>query len=230
MLVVHDVKRELLCVKDNPEAPRFVCIEAAFGWLDMKGEAEAHFHWCVSAGITEDKKILFLEEHHGPMHRLVEDVVDMKDRLLIERIYVDYSQTQICEYLSGIECDGLTRYHSHGRDLLGRPIYHHRPESWLNFRGRDVKASLVPIYEEDISNFQAGYHLLIHAVSAPKQSVNIRRACKSLPNILKAPLKEIVDHPALKAMVWLHNGLSRKLLENREQAKPASVYSNMPRG
>jgi hypothetical protein len=230
VFVNYDVKKELFIVKDNPEAPRFVCIEAAFGWLDVKGEGDAHYHWCVSAGITAERKILFLEEHHGPLHRLVEEVIDMKDRLLIERIYADYREVQICAYLSGEDCDGLTRYHSRGRDLIGRPIYHHRPEHWPNFRGRDARASLVPIYDEDVANFLAGYHLLVHAVSAPKQTVQIRRDCKTLPNVIKSPLKEVVDHPALKAMVWLHNGLSRKLAEKSVESKSCAIYANLPRG
>lgn len=228
MRVEYDDRREVY-MTDDPRAPRFRTIEAGFGWLDDKGDAEARYHWCVAAGLTENREIHFLEEHYGPMHRLVEVVIDMRDRLLIERMYADYTQDALCRYLHSEECDGLTRYFDRGKDVFDRPIYTHKHNHWPSFRTRDMATCIVPLNDEDVPQFLAGYDVLVAGIA--KKTTQFRRDCRLLPNLVKGRLKETLDHPGLKAAVWVHTGLVRRILRDRlhQDTEAAPVYGNMPR-
>lgn len=227
MKLTWDENRQ--CYRDlqDPTIPQFDYIAGAFGWLDVAGESIDRFHWFVAAGLRADKTITFLEEAYGPLAALANLVVDIKDRLMISRVWLDHTEIQLFQYLRS-EVDGLTQYQTLGKDPFGRPRYVHKSTDWHNFRGWEHVCSLTPVFEADIINWQAGYDLLVSRVT--DGTTTYSQNMVKLPSLVQAPLREICNHPAIKAAIFVHNALFRKLNSDPEVVSShTSKYSNRRR-
>ena len=223
-------KERNLLFNENPESPvKFVCTEGAFGWVDLQAkDKDASFPWFVAAGLSDEDNIYMLEAYKAPLYELARKAVDSKDRLLIRKIYADASETDMMLFLRH-KCDGLSNYASFGRDPLGYEQYVNKEEEWPNFRSRTTVASLSPVIQKDLSNFRAGYERLVDEIA--KQTTIIDGGAMVLNNVLSPPLQEVFNHPALRAMIWVHNGLLR-ILDQRRFGKTyddRSPYGNLGR-
>ncbi len=212
----------------DPRAPRFKKILAAIGWLDLHGEGTAAKHALLVAGIQEDDRFNVIEEYSGTLPEIAEHATNAKDRLLIRHIWLDNGL--MVNMLELYDHDGLTKYVSHGEDREGNTIWEHPDDHWPHFRNRETKAALLGVPPDVRGNLVAGADRIERQVRS--KMLLIRTSCTEITGCLAQALKDVINHPAFQALMWLtwvmdHASGTPKSGHNKTD-RPA-VYGNLPR-
>lgn len=226
--IEYDEIKEDYFLEGQPDAARVKEVAGAFGWMDLGAkDAKAMVPWFICGALFADDTIGFLAETRGPLYECAQNAIPMKDDLMIGRVYVDDTEVQMCQDLRRV--DGLFAYKTHKKpDVLDRPRYISPPRTWPTFRGRNRLAKLSPIPEIDLVNYNAGYDRLVAAIA--NRTTWLHPNVPELQKLRARKLHEIINHPGLKAMIWLHNGLVRSRLHKDGAGYGAApYYQNMGR-
>jgi hypothetical protein len=182
-------------------------------------------YWGMVLGEREDGLYTFFTEFSGTKAILDENMINWKDRLLIERFYASDEEEDFLQTLRKV--DGLTRYNSH-TDIAGRTVYEHKGETWPYFRDRDTKASILPVPLEVRGNLETGRALVKHLVDTKKAKV--RWDCTVFESLIyqNPPYDRILRHPCMQAAIYAILMLERTKKRNtttEKQERP--VYGNL---
>jgi hypothetical protein len=192
-----------------PELPDFTFgdIEAGVGWHNPKGRDIAKLHCYVVLGRSEDSKLRFLEEKFNTLIALRWQLCDAKDRFMMRRIHVDGRDEDPIRELR--KEDGLCTYEHTGKDPFGRPQWLHKNEHWPNFRSRDRenRAAIIPVRDREAASLSAGYERLVGAIA--RKTTTLHASCRHLRSALSLMPYDALEHPAIKAAVWVHNAMRR---------------------
>jgi hypothetical protein len=229
MRLEYDEFMEVYSIEGDEDAPKIKEIAGAFGWLDLAAKDDmASIPWFLSGVLFVDGRIMIAAEVYGPLYDCAQRAIPIKDDLFVDRVYVDDTETQLCWFLKK-EVDGLFEYQKHKEpDVFDRPRYVSPPKTWTTFRGRNRIARLTPIPEVDLVNFMGGYDRLVD--DAARGRTGYHPDVPELQKVLRRKPGEIVNHPAVKALVWLHNGLVRsRLFADKGGHGAAPYYGNLKR-
>jgi hypothetical protein len=192
----------------------FLKIVAGIGWPDRESG-----YLCV-VGERADGRYHALWEKTGGLWELGEAAVQIKDRLLIECLWVDARDAVASSYLRTVE--GLCFYESRARTQpLGDPV----AASTLGL----VTATVMPVPDKLIGNFRSALEktrgiimdgrLLIHESHCPK-----------LVYTLRQPLDDLLQSPVMKALVWVLTALEQGRGVDVPDNQPMEAwYTNVPR-
>lgn len=212
---------------DVEGSPSFKEIVAGIGWADKTGHETFARNWCVVIGLHEDNTYTSIAEGATPdIANLGVQLTDLKDQLLITRIFTDESQPASVRTLRDPwQTDGLCGYASHGKSLITRrPNYVHEPDFWDHFRNRSVIASLISLP----ADLQYGYSLLISLLER-----NIFWTRTTTPRTewvlnFEPPLEDIFRHPLFQALSHCITFLERekRSRQSTHQSIPQPRYGN----
>jgi hypothetical protein len=220
-LKVADADGNLVRVEDSPLFERFVGAVAQPN--PSEGDTYAKY-WGIILGEREDGLYTFFTEFSGDLATLEENMINWKDRLLIERFYASDEEQDFLQALRKV--DGLTRYNSH-KDLADRKVYEHKSTHWPYFRDRDTKAVIIPVPLEVRGNLETGRALVKHLVDSKKAKV--RWDCIIFESLIyrNPPYDMILKHPCMEAAIYavlmMERTKKREFAENR--STPA--YGNL---
>lgn len=224
-MITYNERLELY-VHENPEWPRFKELVAGVGWADPTGADTAAENWAILVGHREDNTVEIVEERHADIPRLCDQLTDLKDQYLIQRIFVDRQKPQLISMLW--QHDGLTAYNSQGKNEFGREQYWHGPDHWPHFRDRNTLARLVPLLEELTADVQAYVEILRQRLS--RKELTIRAACPQSIKLLRLLMGELVEHPIMRAIGYPLLVLDREARRGTgDIPKPPQIYSNLRR-
>lgn len=214
-------------LQNSPLFKRFI---AVIGWLDPKGADLRAENWLSVIGEEEGGDYMVWAEVMGSLPKLAADAINLKDLLLISRIYVSGKNAQGVLALRRI--DGLTKYEWLGTDRAGNKIWANKAEVWPHFRDYETTASLITIPQEITADMGAGYELIRQLDAHNKFTV--RWACPRSLELLKQgpPYDRTIEHPLGEALisgfVMLERTKQKETTRKKERKQP--VYGNLKRG
>lgn len=209
-------------VEDSPLFKRFIGAVARPNLSE--GGAKAKY-WGVIVGEREDGIYTFFTEFSGEKDAVIEEMINWKDRLLIERFYGPDDDETFLPSLRRV--DGLTRYDSHN-DLMGRKVYEHKSDRWPYFRDRQTIASIIPVPLEVRINLETGRSFVKALVDNKKAKV--RWDCIVFESLIyqNPPYDRILDHPCMEASIYAIMMLERtKPRDSTRERQKAPVYGNL---
>lgn len=217
-----------------PNAPRYREFWGALGWPDMEKQAQYAMTWFAAIGEQETGEYEIVGEHAGDLAAVAKAAIAWKDMLLIRRIFLDGEDKESVRFLRDPDhCDGLTFYQIEGYEAEPEtPIYRHEGLFWPTFRDDypyEIYAALVPVRDDIRVNVRAGLDRVIALGNAGKLKVS--PGCTETQAILRAkpPLKQIVDHPLTKALVYGIGMLELGKASGTTQETARSWYGNLDR-
>ena len=228
MNAIVDRKEELLIGRDGCFQNKYKRFFGAFGWPNVKETDIASWHWLVIAGEAEDGRIRFIEEHGGDFDDVVAAAVDTKDRLLVQRFYADDTEVEAMRAVRNH--DGLSSYHHFGIDDFGRKQWEHPSAHWPHFRNRETTSPVIAVPADQRVSILAGLNLLNSRAKQEKTVVDVQ--CHWLRMSITEELERAIEHPLVKAAVWVHSALIRQQEAEAHKPTPSqrpSLYGNLKR-
>ena len=220
-LKAPDADGNLVRVEDSPLFKRFV--GAVTQPNPSEGDTYAKY-WGIVVGEREDGIYTFFTEFSGDKAAVEQEMINWKDRLLIERFYVSDEEKDFLQSLRNV--DGLTRY-DHHKDIADRKVYEHKPEHWPYFRNRDTKAYIIPVPLEVRGNLETGRALVKYLVDSKKAKV--RWDCIIFESLIyrSPPYDMILKHPCMEAAIYAILMLERTKKRDTEEKQSRSIYGNL---
>lgn len=216
-----------------PNLPKFKRFFGGIGWGQEDKPGDYSKTWIALFGEQEDKRIMQIAETKGTLQQIGKEAINLKDRFLCERFYVDASEihNQKVRYLRTLE--GLTFYNK--KQGVLRTIYPTDTKTWPHFRADRPIASVVPVPDDIRADLAAGFSN-IHALATQQKELIFYGPCERLADlILKSQIKdrkpeETYSHPLVAASVYAVSMLIRsRPTEGQKQKTPVNPYPNRRR-
>jgi hypothetical protein len=211
----------LVRVEDSPLFKRFV---GAVTRPNLSEGDPLSRYWGMVVGEREDGIYTFFAEFSGEIATLEAEMINWKDRLLIERFYASDDEEDFLQTLRKV--DGLTRY-DHHQDIADRKVYEHKPEHWPYFRDRDTKASIIPVPLEVRGNLETGRSLVKHLADSKK--ARFRWGTSVFESLIyqNPPYDRVLKHPCMEAAIYAVLMLERTKKRDIEKKQFQPVYGNL---
>lgn len=180
-------------------APKFTEIVCGIGWPDKIGHETYAETWLAVIGCHEDDSYTILTEASAlDTYTLGVKLTDLKDQLLISRIFTDDSQpTNTRALRDPWQIDGLCGYASLGKSLLtGRPKYIHEPNFWPFFRDRSTIATIIA----RPTDLEYGYSLIISLLEQNRLQTRLSTPRSEWVLNFEPPINDILRHPLMQAI------------------------------
>ncbi len=187
---------ETLAVSGTQRAEKFNKIWAGIGWPDMDDG-----YICV-VGERVDSRYHCIWEKQGGLWELGTAAVDAKDRLLVDRIWVDGADRISTSYFRTL--DGLCFYDEDDTQTLPDP--EEAPFKWEHFRDLDTVAGVIPVPDRITSNYRSALEMIRGVIAADRLVIH-EQNCPRLVYALRQPLEDLLRSPVMKALVWVVSGL-----------------------
>lgn len=217
----HYLEDGLIAVSGARRVETFTRIWAGIGWPDRDSGA------ICAVGERPDGRYHALWEHTGGLWELGEAAVAVKDRLLVESIWVDSRDSLATSYFRTL--NGLCFHESSDSDkdsTLGKLFRS------LKDRGNERElptAAVMPVPDRVTDNFRSALektrgtimkgNLLIHESNCPK-----------LLYIIRQPLEDLLQSPVMRALVWVITALdATKGCHAGEETNMGPWYGNFSR-
>lgn len=218
---IVDRKKDLLVFRESESGIKFKRIYAAIAWLNPREQDIAGWHWLVVAGTAEDGRNIFLEEHGGTFFDVATAATNAKDRLMIERLYADSTQENLIRDLR--QHDGLSVYRQQGHDIRDNPLWLNSADHWPYFRYRQDQEThspfvvpIISVSDRDRMDIVGGFDRIKQAAKQNRAAMDVE--CHRLRQVQDEELGRAIEHPLVKAAVWVHSALIRQ--QEAESHKP----------
>lgn len=211
----------LIAVSGARRVETFTRIWAGIGWPDRDSGA------ICAVGERPDGRYHALWEQTGGLWELGEAAVTIKDRLLVESIWVDSRDSLATSYLRTVNglCFHESSYPDQGANLgtLFRSLKDRCSEQEL------PTAAVMPVPDRVTDNFRSALEktrgtimqgkLLIHETNCPK-----------LLYIIRQPLEDLLQSPVMRALVWVITALdAAQGCDAAEETTTGPWYGNFSR-
>jgi hypothetical protein len=210
---------ETLVVSGTQKAEKFNKMWAGIGWPDLDDG-----YICV-VGERVDSRYHCIWEKLGGLWELGSSAIDAKDRLLVDRIWVDARDEISTSYFRTL--DGLCFYDEDDSHVLLEP--QQASSKWEHFRDLDTVATVVPVPERITSNYRSALEMIRGVIAEGKLMIH-EQNCPRLVYALRQPLEDLLRSPVMKALVWVVSALEES---NGIAAVGSNVddswYKNIPR-
>jgi hypothetical protein len=206
-------KDDLWIVTGSDDKREFKDIAGGIGYGDPSESGDYGLNAIAVVGLQTDDHLNAIAEFVGEFDDLITAAIDMKDRLLLGRYYLDMNYESNRLRLSN--ADGLTHYRKRQGSLSGRDFYVHNPSYWDHFRGRDVTASLLAVHDDILEEFDSN---VLKLQSLIKRQVMLEHdSCVKIKHLNREDFKRGRSHPLLTAYVYAALMLAKQL-EPRSKA------------
>jgi hypothetical protein len=234
-----------IAVSGTVREERFTRIWAGIGWPDRDAG-----YLCV-VGEREDGRYHALSEYSGGLSELARAAIEVKDRLLVENVWVDGRDAVATSFLRTL--DGLCGYQDTPKTRpnpvgCGDQREPHHPESSSTdavpphgmrahhilrnrpYTHEEHAAIVVAVPDRITSNFRSALEKTRGVIMASQLLIHQTR-CPKLIYTLRQPLDEILKSPVMKALVWVITALEdHKENDTPPEDRPVPWYGNLPRG
>jgi hypothetical protein len=208
-----------IAVSGSTRREEFERIRAGIGWPDLDPGCI-----CV-VGERTDERYHALWEKQGGLWEIGDAALEAKDRLLVDRIFVDARDDLSTSYLRTLE--GLTFYDEGDSNSTGFP-----PGSSSEFpfyRDRDTIAAVVPVRERVAANYRSALERTREIIMRGRLLVH-ESNCPRLVYTLRQPVEELLGSPVMKALVWVVTALEDSRGDTSLEDPPREPwYGNAPR-
>jgi hypothetical protein len=185
-----------IAVSGATRSEEFEEIAAGIGWPDLDPGC-----LCV-VGRRSDDRYHALWENQGGLWEIGAAAVEAKDRLLVDRIFVDARDDLSTSYLRTRE--GLT---FHGEDDTGFADPGKVSGSGFPVSERgDAVAVVVPVREVLVLNYRSALERTREIIMTGRLLVH-ESNCPGLVHTLRQPVEDLLGSPVMKALVWVVTGL-----------------------
>jgi len=195
---------------------------AGIGWPERDAG-----YLCV-VGERPDGNYHALWEKRGGLWELGDAALEVKDKLLVECIWVDARDGLATSYLRTLE--GLC-FHDEGTGPLspaeiGRPSAYHSVSATSDLK---PTATVAPVPEKILANYRSALEKTRGLIMAGRLMVH-EPNCPMLVYTLRQPLDDLLVSPVMKGLVWVLTALEdTKGNGSFNRVDPDPWYANAPR-
>lgn len=172
-------------------------IWAGVGWPDRDSG-----YVCV-AGERTDGLYHCLWEKLGGLWEIGEAIIAVKDRFLVDCVWVDTRDELATSYLRTLE--GLCFYGDHGTPV-GSPEGTGPKRRWPHFRGPETTATVAAVPSRVVNNFRSALEKARGVIMAGSLVIH-EPHCPRLVYTLRQPVHDLMGSPVMKALVWVVSAL-----------------------
>ena len=194
-------------VKNSPLIKRF---EAAIGWPSLQEQEHYREFWLLVMAEKEDGNFAYAVEEPGDLQTIGQKAVEWKDRLLISRIYTSDEHKEALQQLRDPQLtDGLCSYDLEGITEDDVPLWTHDQDYWPYFRDRDTYCPLIVVPRQVQANVLAGYNMIRRLFNEKRAEYLTDLQVFSTIITQGGPLQDLLNHPLLRAAVWVTTMMER---------------------
>lgn len=197
---------------------RFARIWAGIGWPELKAG-----YLCV-LGERGDGRYHALWEKRGGLWELGDEILQAKDRFLIECIWIDARDSVAASYVRTLE--GLCFYENagdHSDDCIVST-----PELWTEFKNRTMTAVVSPVPARTLNHYRSALEK-VRGLILKGQLIVHEKNCPVLVYSLRQPLDELLTSPVMRALVWVLTALEESKGTQQQQEDGEPWYGNLRR-
>jgi hypothetical protein len=207
-------------VSGTKRTEKFQRIWAGIGWPDSKSG-----YFCV-IGERTDGRYHAVWEKQGGLWELGDEAVQVKDRFLIEQIWVDARDTVATSYIRTL--DGLCFY----EEPTGATSDAHAiltPSGWTQFKNQSMTAVVCPVPERVLNNYRSALEKIRGLIMRGTLLIH-EKNCPILMYTIRQPLEDLLKSAVTKALVWVLTAMEESKGNHGQQPEtPAPWYKNLPR-
>jgi hypothetical protein len=209
-----------IAVSGAKRVEKFQRIWAGIGWPESKSG-----HFCV-IGERTDGRYHALWEKQGGLWELGDEAVQVKDRFLIEQIWVDARDTVATAYVRTL--DGLCFYGEPSQTAAEAPAIL-TPSGWTQFKNQTMTAVVCPVPERVLNHYRSALEKIRGLIMRGTLLIH-EKNCPILMYTIRQPLDDLVKSAVTKALVWVLTALEESKGSNGQQPEtPEPWYTNLPR-
>jgi hypothetical protein len=197
-----------------------LCAAVGFGDPDAS-TSEYQGHAFALMGLQSDGRMNLIGEAMGSPRTLIPDVIDWKDAVGFDTLYVPLVPYK--HYLEYAGADGLTYYRSLGKGRDGAPMFSKKPGAYRFFRSYSHVCIVGPVPEEIEAEFPAfldAYQSWVLSGRALTADWCVRAITLSREG------RRAIEHPLARAVVTCASILEIETRPKHDPAKKADQPTN----